>query len=312
MSRFSRSIVNSTWLREQIGVNKKVRIFDCTTVLDTAARKPYAVVSGRAGYEKQHIKGAEFFDIEHFSKGPEEVDRDTYGNPLTFMMLEPSEFLSRLGKSKGIDNDTHLILYHQATSKPVWATRVWWMLYASGYAGQYSVLDGGLAKWAAEGGETAEGPDTTTFKPTILTPQEDLIKKNAFVGKEAVQEALAKGEGHPVIHALPKPSFDGANSMWGKAGHISGAINVSPFAMLNADDHDTFVSNEEVQKLFAASGVTEQPASLTTYCGAGISATIPVFLALTQLGWDCPIQMYDGSLSEWCADESCPMVTPKP
>ena len=311
MSRFSKSIVTSAWLREQLGANKKVRVFDCTTVLDTAAeRKPYEVVSGRAGYEKSHIPGAEFFEIQDFSKGPEEVAHDKYGNPLSFMMLEPKEFLSRLGAKKGIDNDSHIVLYHH--SKPLWATRVWWMLYASGFAGEYSVLDGGLAKWVAEGGETAEGPDNTVHEAKTLEPSAELLPSyKAFVGKEEVQAALSKGGNNPVIHALPKPSYDGANGMYGKAGHITGAVNVSFLSLLNAEDHDTFAPVETVQKTFAAAGITEKPESLTTYCGAGISATVPVFLALTQLGWDCPIHMYDGSLAEWCGDESCPMTNPK-
>jgi thiosulfate/3-mercaptopyruvate sulfurtransferase len=44
---------------------------------------------------------------------------------------------------------------------------------------------------------------------------------------------------------------------------------------------------------------------IIAYCGGGISATVDIF-GLSLLGRD-DVKLYDGSLTEWSADDSLPL-----
>eukprot|EP00754_Rhynchopus_humris_P006905 Rhum_TRINITY_DN13268_c0_g1::Rhum_TRINITY_DN13268_c0_g1_i1::g.58568::m.58568/K01011/TST, MPST, sseA; thiosulfate/3-mercaptopyruvate sulfurtransferase len=309
MARFSRSMITTASLAEELASSRaaNLRVLDCSVILDTSSDlKPYKVVSGCEGFAKAHIPTASFFDLNEFSVDPsQQTATDAYGNPLRLMMLEGKDFLQRIGERHGVSNDSHVVLYSQG--KVMWATRVWWMLYSSGFGGTYSVLDGGLPKWISEKRETMEGP-SASVEPARLAPVAELIPPyQAFVGKQEVAALVAKGKqaASPLVHALPKPHFDGGNDMYGKKGHIKTAINL-PFTQLLEED-GTMVDADKARSCFAAAGIPEQPESLTVYCGGGISATLPLFLAVTQMEMACPLHMYDGSLTEWCADEAMPM-----
>ena len=305
MGRFDQALVSTAWLADKLASGSNVVVLDCTTVMDTSKVKPYQVASGCPQFEQAHIPSAQHFDLAAHSLDEADCRRDFYGNAISLMMLEGKDFLQRLGERHGVSNDTHVVLYSQG--KVMWATRVWWMLYSSGFGGTYSVLDGGLPKWASEKRETVEGP-SASVEPARLAPVADLIPPyQAFVGKREVAALVAKGKSavSPLVHALPKPHFDGGNDMYGKKGHIKSAINL-PFTQLLEED-GTIVDTDKARSLFAAAGIPEQPESLTVYCGGGISATVSLFLALTKLEMACPLHLYDGSLTEWCADEALPM-----
>src|SRR4051812_40797264 len=70
-----------------------LRVFDCTTHLDPApsgSDDPYVVVSGRQGFEEEHVPGADFLDLQgEFS------DPDT---PLRFMMPAVSQLEAAFGR----------------------------------------------------------------------------------------------------------------------------------------------------------------------------------------------------------------------
>eukprot|EP01064_Diplonema_japonicum_P036533 TRINITY_DN822_c8_g1_i1.p1 TRINITY_DN822_c8_g1~~TRINITY_DN822_c8_g1_i1.p1 ORF type:complete len:326 (+),score=96.32 TRINITY_DN822_c8_g1_i1:48-980(+) len=303
--RFPQALVSTCWLGEQLKEGtRNLRVFDCTQQLDTSNPdiKPYVVKSGLEGFKAGRIPTAEYFDITDFSV--KEPGADTYGKQLSFQMLDGKEFIERLGDECGLTEDSHVVLYSQ--TKPMWATRVWWMLYSAGFPGVFSVLDGGLGKWKGEERELETGePEKVICKPHKMKQGD--IPPQAFSSKADVMKVMeCKG---PLVHALPKPSFDGANANYGRAGHIPGAVNMPFPSLLNADNYDTFKSAEETSAAFAAAGFKQVPSSFHVYCGAGISATLPLFAALNILDWDkdTVLSLYDGSLSEWCADDACPL-----
>ena len=61
-----------------------------------------------------------------------------------------------------------------------------------------------------------------------------------------------------------------------------------------------------LERLFADSGALESE-QVVTYCGGGISATMDA-LALVVIGHP-DVAVYDGSMSEWAADDSLPLRT---
>ncbi len=46
---------------------------------------------------------------------------------------------------------------------------------------------------------------------------------------------------------------------------------------------------------------------MITYCGGGIAASVDAFM-LIRLGVQ-NVAIYDGSLTQWCADTALPLVT---
>jgi len=131
-------LVSTDWLAQHLH-DPAVRIVDCTTHLPPRPDfSLYDVVSGRADYEKAHIPGAIFVDIEH--------DVSTPHPRLHFMLPSPEAFAAAMGRF-GIGDDTHVIVY--ATANHWWATRLWWMLRVFGHD-RASVLDGGFHKWQRE------------------------------------------------------------------------------------------------------------------------------------------------------------------
>jgi thiosulfate/3-mercaptopyruvate sulfurtransferase len=65
-----------------------------------------------------------------------------------------------------------------------------------------------------------------------------------------------------------------------------------------------FLALEELREVLAGVAIDHDP--VIAYCGGGISATVDVF-ALSLLGRN-DVKLYDGSLTEWSADPSLPLV----
>ncbi len=133
-----KGLVSTEWLAAHIG-DPDLRIFDVTVHLRPATPGPYAIESGRADYEAAHVPGAAFIDLAR--------DLSDAEAPLPFTMPSVDRFARALGIA-GIKPGTRVVAY--TTTTPMWATRLWWMLRASGFD-DVAVLDGGFAKWTKEG-----------------------------------------------------------------------------------------------------------------------------------------------------------------
>ena len=125
------ALVSTEWLANELGAND-LRVVDATYVLASDGRDP------AAEYEAAHIPGAVFFDIAEISD---------LTNPLPTMLPPPEKFASRM-QSLGLGDGSRIVLYDNSPYRT--AARAWWMLRVFG-AHDVAILDGGLAKWQAEG-----------------------------------------------------------------------------------------------------------------------------------------------------------------
>jgi thiosulfate/3-mercaptopyruvate sulfurtransferase len=91
----------------------------------------------------------------------------------------------------------------------------------------------------------------------------------------------------------------GERQDYARPGHIPGACNV-PFAELIDRDH-RYLPQDRLSAAF--SGVGDR---VITYCGGGVAASSDAFV-LGLLGVE-DVAVYDGSLYEWAADPSRPLV----
>jgi thiosulfate/3-mercaptopyruvate sulfurtransferase len=281
-----RGLVSTDWLAANLS-DPDLRVFDATVHLRPAKPGPYVVESGRADYEAGHIPGAAFLDLAR--------DLSDAASPLGFTRLKGQALADALGAA-GIGPGHKVVCY--STSTPMWATRLWWMLRSAGLA-DVAVLDGGFARWTAEGRPVETESRRYPAVKAVITERPD-----AWADKHDVLAAIDDG-GVCTINALSAGVHSGEAEMnYGRKGHIKGSRNVPYAALLDAEGR--YRSDAELRALFEAVGAFERP-RVIFYCGGGISATMDA-LALTRLGHPS-VAVYDGSMSEWTKDPNLPMET---
>lgn len=109
---------------------------------------------------------------------------------------------------------------------------------------------------------------------------------------------------------LSIPDKDGAPGLWSgeKAfaeEHIPTSKNVF-FGSHSNPETRLLLSDEQLRETFGAIGALDTDKTVITYCGGGIAATWNALL-LNKLGQE-NVAIYDGSMNEWAADETCPLV----
>jgi thiosulfate/3-mercaptopyruvate sulfurtransferase len=279
-------LVTTQWLAEHVD-DPNVRVLDATTHLPPLPDLSlYEVVPGRSDFEKAHIPGAAFVDIEHELSTP---------HPRLHFMLPTPEIFTKAMERLGVGDDTHVIAY--ATANHWWATRLWWMLRVFGHD-RVSVLDGGFQKWQREGRPVESGP--ARARPAArFTPR---MRREMVATREDVLAAIGR-EGTCTVNALRPEQHAGTGGVhYGRRGHITGSVNIAAVQHVKPDN--TFRDAQELRAMFAPA--LAQPEVLT-YCGGGIAAT-SVALVLAMLGHD-RVKVYDNSLTEWAADPALPMQT---
>ena len=287
-------LVQSDWLSDHLN-DDNVQIFDCTVyLLPTTDPKNnvYDVDSGRQDYLESHIPGAGFLDlVSDFSESPDDEATDY---PFTILSKNA---LSERASRMGLDKSKRIVLYSNARDAGIlFAFRAWWVLRECGFK-NLSVLDGGFAKWQAEGRETAQGAEI--FAETRCL--ED-TGPAYFCARGEVIEALDDAD-TVLVNALPKDNFDGTSGHhYGRPGRITGSVNVPMGSLFN--EFGCLKSAAELQKQFSDAGIDSQK-KVIAYCGSGIAACAVSF-ALALLDHK-NITIYDRSLLEWSRDHSLPM-----
>ncbi|MDC0068724.1 sulfurtransferase [Gammaproteobacteria bacterium] len=244
-----------------------LRLFDSTVVLD-----PTTAESGHERYLAGHIPGSVFLDHAIISDPNSDL----------MYMLPDEKALGKAIGALGISRDTPVVIY--STEMLAWATRIWWVLQYAGHR-NVRVLNGGLQAWkgALENAENKYAPTTFT---TDISPQ-------MFASKEEVLSSIADGSAC-VVNTLTPEMYKGEADV-SYTGHISGSVN-HPFFELMAEDYllpDTILAEILEQKMIGD--------RLITYCGGGIAATLNACVA-KLVGVD-NVAVYDGSMSEWMAEE---------
>lgn len=286
-ARYPQPLVDTDWLAEHID-DPRVRVLDATTHLPP---KPdfslYDVVPGIKDFERGHIPGAGFVDIEHDVSTP---------NPRLHFMLPDAETFARAMSRHGVSDDSFVVTY--ATANHWWATRLWWMLRVFGHD-KVAVLDGGFQKWKAEHRSIESGP-ARPIKPGSFTARP--ARSEMLASRDDVLAAIGNADVCTLNALRPEQHAGSGGVHYGRRGHIKGSISVPSIDHLNADN--TFKNMDELRQLFAPALKAQQ---VVAYCGGGIAATSAA-LALDMLGHR-NVRVYDASLTEWAADPSLPMET---
>jgi 3-mercaptopyruvate sulfurtransferase SseA len=229
-------------------------------------------------YAAKHIPGAQSVDMYVYGIGD-----------------QPAAQTERLYQSLGVDAKKTIVLYDAGGS--IMATRAFFSLVYAGFpVKQLAILDGGLAKWEAEGlpvtKDTAPTPKRGTFR---------IAKFNEDVRVRLPEVVTASGD--PSRTAL----VEGLDGSWhfgqvqalSRGGHIPNGILLPAADFYNADR--TFKSPDEIRRMLKFLNIRPEQ-QVYTYCGGGVAASAP-FFALKYLAGYPNVKMFVESELGWLADE---------
>ncbi|HEV8617528.1 MAG TPA: sulfurtransferase [Methylomirabilota bacterium] len=278
-------LVDAAWLHAHTG-EPGLRVFDCTTHLVPDPVRTFRAESARPDWERGHVPGAAYIDLQGTLSDPASGRRFT---------LPSAERFAEAMSAHGVGDDSRVVLY--STTSNWWATRVWWMLRAFGFD-RAAVLDGGWERWTAEGRPICTEPCAYPPARFVARPRPLLL-----ASKDAVLAATHAAD-VAIVNALTRRQHTGESEVhYGRPGHIPSSVNV-PYLELIDRETNTFRPPGELRAILERAGVLSA-GRVITYCGGGIAATGVAF-ALALLGRP-DAAVYDGSLSEWCADPSLPI-----
>ncbi len=236
-------------------------------------------------YETGHIPGA--VKIDWHTDEQDQIRRD---------FVDKAGFKRLLG-SRGIGNDTTVVFYGDRNNW--YATYTFWLFRLYGHQ-NLKVLDGGRAKWEAEGrplvkdvpryaaaSYTASDADLSirAFRDEVLAEYVNSAKGKALVDVRSPAEY--KGE---VIAMVNYPQ-EGAQ----RGGHVPGARNI-PWARA-ANEDGTFKSVDELRALYSGEGISPDK-KVIAYCRIGERSSHTWFVLTQLLGFE-NVKNYDGSWTEW-------------
>lgn len=202
----------------------------------------------------------------------------------------PDDKLAELFGSRGIDKNTHVVLYDDKGG--FHAARLFWMLDYFGHR-KVSILNGGIQKWTADGHKLSR--DQVKVRPAQFTP-------TPMDRRIASADWLLERRDDPnvvVIDVRPPALY--------QKGHIPWARSI-PWAQNLAAD-GTMKSADDLLAHFAAHGVTPDK-NIASHCQDG-KASAQSYFTLRLLGFP-RVRSYDRSWAEWGNADDLPKTIPQP
>ncbi|MCS6845196.1 MAG: sulfurtransferase [Caldilineales bacterium] len=206
------------------------------------------------------------------------------------------ERFEALMSANGIANDTTVVFYGDKNNW--WACYAFWVFQLFGHTNA-KVMDGGRAKWEAEGRPMTK--EVPTYPPTQYKAQaradykirafRDQVLAHVQAGLPLV-DVRSPGEYKGELLHMPNYPQEGAL----RGGHIPGAKNIPWAQAVNPDG--TFKPAEELRKLYEEQNGLKPDDNIIAYCRIGERSSHTWFVLTYLLGYP-NVRNYDGSWTEW-------------
>ena len=257
-------------------------IVDCRFNLDD-------VEAGERAYLEAHVPGAVSAHLDRHLSGPRTGRNGRHPLP------SPEQMSATFGKL-GLERDLQIAVYDQGPG--MYAARLWWMLRYLGHDA-VAVVDGGFAKWVAEGRPVRAKGESRPPRRFEGAPRRGML---ALAGE--LEQHLADPTLRLIDARSPERYRGEVEPLDPVAGHIPGAVN--HHYQQNLGEDGTFLPAGELKRRLAPLLGDEPASRAVCYCGSGVTACHNL-LAMAHAGLGLG-RLYAGSWSEWCADPARPVA----
>jgi len=259
------NLVSAKWLQENLQRPDLL-------VLDASPRPMYA---------KAHVAGAVNVDVFAVA---------TYG-----VRDVAQADIERVYQALGIDAGKKVVIYDQGGT---WfASRLFFQLHYHGFpVKNLFILDGGLAKWQADG-----LPVTKDATPAPKAGSFRITQVNEELRSHLPDLVAASGDrpNKVLVDALGPEYHYGASRFFDRAGHIPNAVLLPSEDFFNADK--TYKSPEEIKRMLAFHSI--QPGQeIHSHCGGGGAASVPYFAMRFLAGYP-KVKLSIESQMAWLRDD---------
>jgi thiosulfate/3-mercaptopyruvate sulfurtransferase len=223
-------------------------------------------------------------------------------DPVTRDFLD-GEAMAQLLSGKGISRSDSIIIYGDKSNW--WATYAFWILKLFGHE-DVRILDGGRAKWTAEGREITKTPSQ---RPAADYP---VIKRDDTSNRAFKADVLAHF-GKPLIDVRSPEEYTGERTHMPnypdegalRGGHIPSAASVPWSRAVNEDQ--TFRTIAELRDIYINTAGLANASDVIAYCRIGERSSHTWFVLKYLLGLE-NVRNYDGSWTEWGSSVRVPIV----
>jgi len=208
--------------------------------------------------------------------------------------VDPEGFAA-MCSARGITRDSTIVVYGDNFNW--WAAYALWVFSLFGHE-DVRLLDGGRAKWVAEGRAMTTDATETTPSDYPLVPRDDATIRAfkddvlAQIGNGPLVDVRSPGEYSGELLHMPDYPQEGAQ----RGGHVPTAKSV-PWKRA-ANDDGSFKSADELRAIYGDEQGLKAGDDVITYCRIGERSSHTWFVLTHLLGFD-HVRNYDGSWVEW-------------
>ena len=278
-------LVDSAWLADKLGDDRLVLI-DLRNKLDGGSYDTYL---------EGHIPSALHSD---YLKDGWRVGRDD----VVGLLPDAAQF-EALARKLGVSADSHVVLVPAGVNATDFGSsaRAYWTFKVFGHD-NVSILNGGFAAWKAAYPGRIESGAPVAPAPGNFTAR---FQPQGYVTTEEVRQIVDAGAGATLLDGRTREQFlgDAKHPKAVTGGRIPGAELIFQEQAYDLEANRLKTPAE----LDAIYGNLDPALPIVSYCNTGHWAATNWFVLSEVLGHD-QVKLYDGSMVEWTADGTNPLL----
>ncbi len=238
-------------------------------------------------YARQHIPGAVHLDYTKIIRNV----------PPVIGLLPDANTLSEIFSDLGLTPHTHVVAYDEEGGGK--AARLLWTLHAAGHT-QTTLLNGGLASWAAEGHRVDSVAGSVAPTSYAVNVNNSVVADRAYILGQLKKSNVC------LLDCRTAREFSGEVRSAERAGHIPGAANMDWLLAVDQPRNLRFRTPDELRALLVQRGVTPDK-EVIVYCHTH-HRSAHTYMVLKSLGYP-RVRGYPGSWSDWGNAKDTPVET---